>query len=526
MSLRGAGGDEAISIVPLGSLASSSGRQLKLSFFLEILNVDDIAHPEMLVIANATISEGKDNDTGKCHILIDGEKIREILPVSAGVPTWVEEALASSLGRLKSPPPRNNIELIDADGLLVLPGAVDPHVHFNTPGYTEREDFETGTRSAAAGGVTTVIDMPDTSIPSVTDKKNLETKLSVIEKMAVVDFALWGGVSGNAYRGGGWQKAMRDIKQAGVVGFKCYLISGMAEFTHLMPLDLIEVMRFAKEIGALVGLHAEDRELVVGRQAQMQTAGRRDPFAYYEARKDPAEENGARLGVAIAKETGASLHIVHVGSGGAAAAIAETKKDGFDLTAETCAHYLAFSYEDFRRLGSILKTAPVVKTPQDNEKLWEGIKNGTLDFFASDHAPCPKREKETGSIWTDYGGISGTELLLPFAFSEGYSKGKLTLARLIEVTSKNAAKRFGLYPRKGEIAAGSDADLVIIDPKKKWKVVGENFESKGKLTPFEGEEFTGKVMRTILRGQTMYNEKEGVVGKTGCGRFLRVGALF
>jgi len=460
----------------------------------------------MIVITNATISKGKENETDACHIVVEGERIKEILPLTSKYPS--------------------DADIIDAKGLLVLPGAIDPHVHFNTPGFTEREDFETGTRSAAAGGVTTVIDMPDTSVPSVTDKKNLDVKLSVIEKMAVVDFALWGGVSGNAYRAGTWQKAMQDLRQSGVVGFKCYLISGMAEFVHLMPLDLIEVMRFAKEIGVLVGLHAEDREMVVSRQAQMQTAGRRDPLAYYEARKDPAEENGVKQVMAIARETNASVHVVHVGSGAAAAVIAEAKKDGFDVTGETCAHYLEFNNGDFEKLGSVLKTAPVVKTRKDNELLWDALKLGVLDFFASDHAPCLKKDKETGSIWTDYGGISGTELLLTYAFSEGYLKGKFTLARLIEVTSKNAAKRFGLYPRKGEITVGSDADIVFIDPKKKWKVIGEKFESKGKLTPFEGKEFTGKVVRTMVRGQTVYEDGKGIVAKAGTGRWIRVGALF
>lgn len=475
-------------------------------FFLEISGVNGIAQAEMLVIANATVPKGVNDETDVCHIIVDGE--------------WVEDVRSSS-----SQIPKG-ADVIDAKGLLVLPGAIDPHVHFDTPGFTEREDFEHGTRSAAAGGVTTVIDMPDTSIPSVTDKKNLDAKLSVIEKMAVVDFALWGGVSGNVYREGNWQRSMRELKQAGVVGFKCYLISGMAEFRHLMPLDLIEVMRFAKEQGSLVGLHAEDRELVVSLQALMQTSGKRDCMAYYEARKDPAEENGARFGVAIARETGASLHIVHVGSAGAAAAIAEAKRDGFDITGETCAHYLEFNFEDFARLGSVLKTSPVVKTKKDNAKLWESLADGTLDFFASDHAPCSRAEKETGSVWTDYGGISGTELLLPYAFSEGYSKGRLTLARLVDVTSRNAAKRFGLYPRKGEIAAGSDADLVLIDPKKKWKVKGERFESKGKLTPFEGMEFTGKIARTMVRGQTVYEDGKGVIAKTGYGKWIRVGTLF
>jgi len=460
----------------------------------------------MIVIANATISTGRENETQLCHIVIEGEKIREILPASAQIPA--------------------NAQLFDAKDKIVLPGAIDPHVHFNTPGYTEREDFESGTRSAAAGGVTTVIDMPDTSIPPVTEKRNLDNKLSVIEKMAVTDYALWGGVSGNVYHSGTWQKAMRDVKAAGVVGFKCYLISGMKEFTHLMPLDLIEVMRYARELGALVGIHAEDRAMVVSRQALAQTAGKRDAIAYYEARKDPAEEEGVKEAIAIANETQAALHIVHVASGSAATAIAKAKQDQLNITAETCAHYLNFSNEDFGRLGSVLKTAPVVKTKADGEKLWNDLRDGAIDFLASDHAPCPKPDKQTGSIWTDYSGISGTELLLPFAFSEGYKKERLTLARLVEVTSKNAAKRFQLYPRKGTLAPGSDADIVFVDPKGKWKVIGEKLESKGKATPFEGYEFTGKIVRTMVRGQTVYLDGSGIVGKAGFGRWIRPGTMF
>lgn len=457
----------------------------------------------MVVIANATISAGKDDKTQEVHIAIEGEAIAGIVSADQPLP--------------------QSDSVIDASGLLVLPGAIDPHVHFDTPGYTEREDFAHGSMSAAAGGVTCVIDMPDTCIPPVVDRAGLMAKLKAIEGMPVIDFALWGGVSGNNFRTQGWRSNMRTLKQEGVVGFKCYLLSGMRTFEHLFPLELVEVMRRASELKMLVGLHAEDRDLVTSRTASLQTQGRYDPMAYYEARRDPVEIGGIKQGVSIAEETGCALHIVHVGSAkGAELAIAARTK-GADITLETCAHYLAFSNEDLKERGSIVKTAPVVKTKEDSARLWRYLAEGGVDFLASDHAPCSGKEKETGSIWTDYAGFSGTELLLPFAFSEGYKKGTLTLARLIEATSAAAARRFNIHPRKGAIAPGSDADLVFIDPDRRWKVEARALRSKEKVTPFDGFELTGRPVRTMCRGTVVYEEGEGIVTKPGYGQFVRRG---
>ena len=458
----------------------------------------------MVVIANATIPAGRENETRSVHIVIDGEAIRDILPSTARIP--------------------KSGQRIDASGLLVLPGAVDPHVHFDTPGYTDREDFTRASMSAAAGGVTTVIDMPDTSIPPVTDRASLMAKLKVINEMSVIDFALWGGMSGNELRASSWRAHLRGLKLEGVVGIKCYLLSGMRSFEHLLPLELVEVMRRSQELGIVVGLHAEDRDIVMGRTAGLQTLGRQDAKAYYESRMDPAELEGVRQGLAIATETKCSLHIVHVGSAKAAEAAIEARHAGLDVTVETCPHFLAFSHEDLARMGSVVKTAPVVKTREDSARLWQLLSEGGIDFVASDHAPCPAREKETGSIWTDYNGISGAETLFPYLFSEGYRAGKLTLSRLVEVTSAAAARRYGLYPRKGAIAADTDADLVFVDPDRRWTVKGADFQSKGKLTPFEGREFTGKVVRTMCRGAIVYEESRGVLAQPGFGRFLRRGA--
>jgi len=273
-------------------------------------------------------------------------------------------------------------------------------------------------------------------------------------------------------------------------------------------------------LGSIVGLHAEDREFVQKKMAMLQTAGRFDPKAYYECRMDPSELNGVIQGVSIASETRCPLHIVHLGSAKGLKEIVKARSSGVDLTCETCAHYLAFSFEDLISMGSVLKTAPVVKTYEDSAALWNAVCDGTIDFVASDHAPCRDVEKNTGSIWTDYAGTPGTGLMFPYIFSEGYLKGRFDLSRLIQLTSSSAAKRFGLYPKKGAIAAGSDADFMIVDETKKWTVKGSSFFSKGHLTPFEGREFTGKVVTTICRGSVVYDHRSGFKVSPGYGKFV------
>lgn len=454
----------------------------------------------MLIIKNAKISTGAENETRKVSIIIEGEKISAIEDSSFPVP--------------------KGVEIIDAKGNLVLPGAIDPHVHFNTPGYEQHEDFAHGSRAAAAGGVTTVIDMPDTSVPPVTSRLALETKLAAIKEEACVDYALWGGVSANSMREEWWHDSMVELWEDGVVGFKTYLISSMSTFRELSLMQLGQVMQHAKKIGAVVGLHAEERDMITSKTDELQRAGKNSLFDYYFSRSDPAEKQGIAIGIHLAKYTGARLHIVHLSSSSGAGLIRRAKLMEMDISAETCPHYLQFTYKDFDKYGALIKTAPVVKTESDRAGLWEALKDNTIDFLATDHAPSSVEEKKTGSAWTDYNGIPGVQLLLPYIFSEGYSSGRITLARLIEITSKGAAKRFGIYPQKGAIQKGSDADLVFIDESKQWKISGKDLLSKGKWSPLEGMVLKGKIVKTMLRGKFVY-EAGRVTAKKGYGKFLK-----
>jgi allantoinase len=402
---------------------------------------------------------------------------------------------------------------LDARGMYVLPGGIDPHVHFNDPGYTQREDFYHGNCAAASGGITTVIDMPCTSIPPITSRRNLLQKLEAIQSQSLIDFGLYGGVSSQSLERGS-VRAMEELA-GDVLGFKTYFISAMKSFGRLDHYQFERVLMTAREVGLPVLLHAEDYDYVrAATRARMREGS--DPLCFYRSRPELAEILAVQAALVLADKAGADLHIVHIGTAEAARLLAQG-----GATGETAPHYLAFSLRDFVRMGSPLKVTPPVKSEANKAALWELLADGTLDFVASDHAPCQKADKETGSIWTDYSGIPGSGTLLPFLFSEGYLKGRLSLKRLVEVTAEGAARRYGIASRKGSIAVGKDGDLVLIDPRRDWIVEGRAFYSKGKITPFEGMAFRGRVVKTILRGRVIYDVDRGIVASPGSGAFLR-----
>jgi allantoinase len=427
--------------------------------------------------------------------------------------------------------PEGGEEVVDAAGLLVLPGAIDPHVHFDEPGFTSREDFLHGSAEAARGGVTTVIDMPCTSLPPVLDAAALDNKLSYVSKAALVDFALFGGVSGHRIeeslrrpgadaREGDGPGAMAELAPR-VVGFKCYFISGMESFTRVTHDGFARVVAEAERLGRPVLLHAEDFDYVTAATARIKAArgaARPEWSDYADSRPEAAELAAVAAAVALARGREPTLHIVHVATA-AAAEIAHRA----GATCETCAHYLAFGREDFAEKGAALKTAPVVKGRSERELLWRLLAEGTIDFLASDHAPCRAAEKETGDPWTAYGGIPGVGTGYPYLISEGLLGGRLGLGRFLDAASGAAARRYGLDGRKGSLESGKDADIVLADPGARTRVSGDRLLSKGKITPFEGMELRGAVVSTFVRGRRVFDARAGIVAEPGSGRFLTWG---
>lgn len=402
---------------------------------------------------------------------------------------------------------------IDLRGLIVLPGGIDPHVHFNDPGFTFRENFYSGSCAAASGGITTVIDMPCTSIPAMTNADSLKHKLEIVSKESIVDFGFFGGVCAQMFDTD-FEDDLDSIAHD-VLGFKAYFLSGMESFSHLDHFQLEVVLKKARELDLPVLLHAEDPGYVISATEFYRQRGF-SPLDYYLSRPEIAEVLAIESAVRIADKTGGNLHIVHISTADGARLVR-----GDRVSCETAPHYLAFDLNDFMRIGSSLKVNPPVKSNDNAEALWQMLFEGTIDFVASDHAPCTIEEKNTGSIWTDYSGIPGVETLLPFMFSEGYLKRRISLSRLTQVTSASAAKRYGINYRKGSIEIGKDADFAVFDPANKWQITGSDFLSMGKITPFEGMEFAGKIVKTIRRGETIFDAEKGILANSGSGRFLR-----
>jgi len=418
----------------------------------------------------------------------------------------------------------NNNEF-DANFNLLMPGAIDAHVHFNTPGFEEREDFEHGTHAAAHGGVTTVIDMPCTSLPPVTNVTNAQVKLMALENRSHVDYFFRGGVRGNDFDDvNRVEKQIEELADFGVVGFKVYVISGMETFTDLTYEQIETAAKFIAKTGKPMCVHAEDKNLVISRREKLQAQNRNDWRAYCEARDVLAEVTAVKRIMEIAEKTGAKTHIVHLSSAEALAEISAAQKRGINISAETCPHYLFFTQNDFDNpeISAFLKTAPPVKFAEDRAALWEGLRKGELAFVTTDHAGCnPETEKRNENFWKVYGGIPGVEHRVPFLISEGFLKNKLTLEQTINLLSVNVSEFYSL-PLKGKIEENYDADFALVNLWESEIVSGKRMHSKGKYTPFEGVKFNALIEATFLRGKIVASRNGDAETEIGYGKFLTV----
>lgn len=416
----------------------------------------------------------------------------------------------------------------DCKGMIILPGAIDPHVHFDTPGYDFREDFESASAAAIAGGVTTIIDMPCTSIPPVTNRKNFVEKLSIVKNMSYCDFAFYGGICGKTIEEKSFENDIQELVSCSVKGFKSYLISGMESFPRLTNYQLYKAANICKEIGKPLLIHAEDFEFIdgylkdfynknEGGKISLEERQKDEIRLYCESRSDIAELIAVQNAAAICEKTGCKIHIVHLSSAKAAKFL-QKAKEYCNITFETAPHYLIWTEKDFEKYGSIIKTAPPVKKEEDKNILIDSIINGTCEFIASDHAACKIEEKNTGSFLKDYGGINGVQTIFQYIISEFLDK--IPISRLIEITSENAAKYYGIYPKKGAIKEGSDADFVLIKKNERFKFSNNLLYSKMKISPFDGFEFNHRIFATFIRGKLAYIADKGIKIKKGEGRYL------
>ena len=386
------------------------------------------------------------------------------------------------------------------DTEVVMAGLVDTHVHINSPGRTDWEGFSTATRAAAAGGTTTIVDMPLNSIPPTTTAAGFETKLSVAKNSCFVDVGFWGGVvPGNT-------ADLAGLKRSGVVGFKCFLVpSGVEEFPHVTEDDLRIAMPELTRLDTLLIVHAELPGPID--QATPRIAGAPSIYAgFLNSRPRSAENLAVELMVKLSKEFKTRCHIVHLSSSDALSLLKEAKQAGVQITAETCPHYLHLAAEDVPAGATEYKCCPPIRERSNREALWDGLREGVIDLIVSDHSPCPASMKmqETGDFFSAWGGIASLQLRLPIVWTEAKRRG-FTLVDLSRWLSLAPATQVNLQHRKGSIAVGKDADLIIWDPDAEFQVDAARLEHRHKISPYQGESMRGVVNKTFLRGRKIYD---------------------
>ena len=420
--------------------------------------------------------------------------------VIAAVQPWDENVL--SYGKV-----------IDVGDHVLMPGLVDAHVHVNEPGRTEWEGFETATRAAGAGGVTTIVDMPLNSIPPTTTVRGLEEKLEAADGQCLIDVAFWGGVvPGNVHE-------LAGLVERGVRGFKCFLIhSGVDEFPHVTEDDLRPAMHAIARLGSVLLVHAEVPG-PIDRAAENLTGDPRSYKTFLDSRPRAAENEAIALMIRLCRETGCRVHIVHQSSADALPMIRDAKAEGLPFTVETCPHYLTFAAEDIEDGATYFKCCPPVRERENRERLWEAIADGTIDMVVSDHSPCTPSLKllETGDFLDAWGGISALQFGLPVMWTNLRSR-RFDLNDLVRLMCSAPAKLAGLDDRKGVISVGTDADLVVWDPDAEFVVGRELILHRHKLTPYEGMTLNGRVEHVWSRGQKVgqYSDKGTIMQEFRC----------
>ena len=424
---------------------------------------------------------------------------------------------------------------IDASGKHVMPGGVDTHVHYRDPGHWERETFEDGTRAAAAGGCTTFFEHP-ISMPPQWNGEILKRRLQICkgeeceandrhEKGSCVDFCFFGAA------GGQHPEAIEPLSHEGIVAYKTFLHDTPegrdGEFDGLTSANNAQLMRALQEVaktGLTLAAHAEDNELVTGNIARLRAEGRVDNLAHCESRPPIVEVEAIAKMLRFGKETGCPIELVHVSTCDAMELAKQAKRDGQTVLVETCPHYLLLDESYVEKYGAYAKCNPALRKKEEIEKLWDYVADGTVDFIGSDHSPylVSEKEKGKGDIFLAPSGFPGIDLRLPLILTEA-KKGRITLERAVELLSVNAAKLFHIYPQKGTISAGADADLVIVDMNKEWTFHMADSYSTARdiMQVFEGWKLGCTVDATLVRGRVVYENGKVDESAAGWGEFVR-----
>lgn len=411
-------------------------------------------------------------------------------------------------------------KVMDAEGKFVFPGAIDTHAHLNDPGYEWREDYEHGTAAAAVGGYTTIVDMPLQNEPAMVNAEAFDIKLAKVAPNAYVDYCFWGGLIPDNF------KDLKDLNDKGCVAFKSFIGPVSPDYSSLNYGQAYEAMEIIKEFGGRAGFHCEDFSSIKWQEKRMKEAGRLDWQGFLDSRPVISEMLATVDIIEMAKATGCKAHICHVSSPDVAQKIKEAQMEGYDITAETCSHYLSMTDKDVIENGPLFKCAPPLRSQEEVDRLWSYVIDGTFSGIASDHSPCSYDEKfneilgnKIENVFDVWGGISGIQSGFQVSFYEGCVKRNVCPCVLANAMAKQPAKAFGIYGRKGDIKVGFDADLLIVDPEKEWEITSDSLLYVNKISAFVGMKGKGLPVCTIVRGNVVA-ENGKITAEKGVGTFI------
>ena len=390
----------------------------------------------------------------------------------------------------------SEVTVTDAGNAVVMAGIIDPHVHINEPGRTDWEGFDTATRAAIAGGITTVVDMPLNSTPVTTTAKAFDQKIAATKNQLHTNVGFWGGVvPGN-------EKEIEGLIECGVLGFKAFLThSGIDDFANVIEADLVKVMPIIARHGLPLLVHCELTDSI-----NRVNHNNRSYANYLASRPAFWEDDAVALMIRLCEQFNCRVHIVHVSSASSIIQIEQAKQKGLPLTAETAQHYLYFCAEEIKDGQTQFKCAPPIRNKANNNQLWKALQNGILDFVATDHSPATPDLKETisGNFLKAWGGIASLQIALPVLWTAAKQRN-IGVVHIAKWLSENPAKLIGLEHKKGRIEKGYDADLVIWNPDESFTVTEQMILHKHKITPYLGEQLYGTVHSTYLGGMVVYH---------------------
>jgi dihydroorotase (multifunctional complex type) len=420
----------------------------------------------------------------------------------------IEDGKIWKIGRETQMPQAD--QKLDLKGMLTLPGLIDTHVHLRDEGKAYKEDFYSGTCAAAAGGFTTVLDMPNND-PVTMSPQTLRNRMETAQRRALVNVGFYSEFPKKPSQ-------ISEISAEGNFGFKLFIGAQVGNLNLDDDAEIAEAFEQVGKLGLPVAVHAEDKTLLSQNEAILKAAKKDTPAAFLQAHSEEAEKKAIERLIKITQKSSVHIHFCHITSKQGLNAVAESKKAGRTITAEATPNHLFLTTDDVKRLGQMLIVAPPIRDPNHQKALWKGIEDGSIDTLGSDHAPHTLNEKLAGDVWAVKPGLPGLEVTLPLILT-AINKNRLTLDRAVELLAIKPAEIFSLKGQ-GKLESGNNADLTVVDYKLKWKIDASKFKSKAKFSPYDGWEVQGKPAKTFVNGNLVFDEGE-IVAKAGSETILR-----